>query len=1422
MRGLFRWRILAIGWAAGCVGAAVAQPAQRESTQRTSATLPESNEALLLSGRIETALQSGDYRLAIELLERLRDLPPGLVASPASATYTPISSLARRLFREMAPEGVALYRRLRDAEVDARFGAAARKLDIATLSELFRDYPAATSWEAIGAELAADLMDRGQFSEALQVIRTIESGQTAPSPILRAQKVVAFSSIGAHQGAERALSALRNDPTLVALPEWRARIDALENWLDQEAVGRRGLAAGALNPRIAAGAIWSESLEPAADPGERRGLVDALADLNRSLLIEPLLTNQFLLVRLQGNTWAFDALSLAPRWRQRERVLGDVPNGGRLNRDGLSLADEALVWNHLSHVLAADDRRVYTIEGIALQATEDDEGLGIRPMQFGPAGLRRNELVARDLASGAPIWRTGADPTHPLYDAAFQDRPVLAGAALVAPVRREDDLLLAVMDPETGAVSRQVPLVGPPTFFAPEGGRCLITADDGTLFITTGSGVVAALQSSTFDWKWATTYHSSVAQQLGRFPWQTPEAPLEYGIERPVLAEDLVIVAPIDSPNILGLDRFDGRERWRLSRLEHGRVAGVVSAGVVLVSDTIECRNLADPQGRPPVWKSAPLELTGKPCVSGERIFAPTRRGLVTLDARTGRLIDDQLMPDPDSRMLAGARGPSLPEARNLIAGPAALYSVSPDRVAKFPDLTASATLVERRAARQPDDANVLLAQAWLRAFAGEYEACLGELEEIKVSDPALLAASQRLNSHVALALARRASGSDQRLSWLRRAAQLAGGGAEAMRLALVIGDELERAGQPAEALRQYAEIVSQPGAELVFDEADPERAVAAWLLAGRHLRTLLDGLGVSEREQAVSATVSAALASDARRTVLQRLRVLLDGAPEREQISRALLLEGLPPEFAVDCLADVSIDGAPAEQRKSLLLAQWETRVALGMLEEAKADERRWRSEFEAGAGQALSDADEERVSYIRNSQRKLAQAAAPLFSATFSRQWKMEDAELLMDPRDPQWAARAFPLVRNSDELAIQMIRAVQHDHAWRSTRDALEGQSAGAVSEAAHSPFEGFSDLRRSAWPAIPFGWLTAVPVRGGLVCVGMGPERGGGQRLWQHPIPEWTNIPLDLQDRAVALGPGICVSPRENRVECVSWIDGAILWKRDFSAGGIDRIEGAGDAVLVLSQSGELVALRARDGAVMTTLMGTGPPVSGMRMVGETLLLWGEGFLAGHDPATLSRRWARDCPGRPYGVVEDQGGRFAYRLAGEFDWTLLDGRDGKPLLDEPLGPFDRITALATQGSQLLVAGQVGEDPVNQTPLLARIRAFDLAGRRNVWTRDIRTQVAVNATQLLCHPRYVPLLIYHGGEERTPAPDVALPAILLLDKDTGVEGPVRSIADDARLSDSASVCEMVLLATPTRMIVQCSGTLLGYGDSGLGESR
>lgn len=1440
---------LALSWAAGTLSAtAAAQPAGEPSETATTATLPASNEAMLLCGRIEQTIRQGNFRLAIALIERLTDRSTELVIAPPGRTYYPVWRQAGRLLDRLPPAGLELYRQLHDAEVAARLREATASGDVDALVWLFRAYRGSSVWPAVGRELVAHLLDAGRFGQAVEATQLLAAAGEPDNLERRAQLAVALGQLGQWLRAGRMISALRADPSARQRPEWGARIEALERWLERSSGDAypSSQRAARLRPALRAGTRWRRQLDP-RQPGffdDDGALADAVGFYRRLPQHSPLIDGDTLVVRLRGTLWAYDTLTLAPRW-QLSDLVESGPTGAWPVRepdaigtsadgyDGLSADGELLLGNTLRHSVSSGFGLVFTIEG---PAALDVEAAGAGSGRFGEIGLPpvANTLAARDLLTGRLVWRHGGDVADPLYGVAFQDCPVIVGENLCVPVQRGRELHLCLLDPATGRLLRAVPVVGPPTYFTPAGGRCLLATDETSIYVCTGNGVVASFSRRDLSWMWATTYPSTLAQRRSTGWWPPQEQPHEFGVDRPIITGELCVLAPLDCPYIFALERASGRQRWRIERGAYEFLVGAGVDGIVVGGGQIACLDPRD--GHTLRWRSVPLEPTGRPTMRGESIFVPTRRGVVALDGETGKVVLDERGPRP------------LPIA-NLVSTPTALFAVSPNAVVKYPDIDATRRRCSTLLAADSGDARARLAQAWVDVLAGDYGRALETLDTLAPDDPALAAGREHLLTELFVVLSAESAGGAERLTWLRGAAALTTSSEMSARLAALIGQALEEDGRWAEAVRHYGDSLaagptdrSVPTA-LMTDAADPDRQVAPWLHAVACLRV---GLSRLEPDQVAAAFESWLPAASAE--FLQRLHLAVPATNYRQdagaalvewrgEVERALTLMPLPPELLIEYLPAHDDPGEEAESRRVLHLARWETHVALGMLAAGRADREYWHEHL-AGGGAGLgtqpttrvvgprSGDEAQRVRRIETALGKLEDAASLATgglrgSITGRYQWKLWEAELIVDSRQPATAMRDWIPVRMLADNQLTLRSAVL-GRAWRQTVDALEHGSGAqaALRDAAHEITLGHEygegDQFRQTWPAAISGHLAVIPVRGGLVCVGLGPERGGGRRLWEYPVPEWAGIPTRFAETAAAGPLGVYVVRRNDRVALIGWSDGQVWWQRGFPGMRVRRILPVGERLIVLGQDGQVVSVDATFGDRLCTLPSSVGTAQAVAAVGATVLIWTEQAVGGFTADTFECRWAQPCRGVAGWAAMSEAGWIAYRERQQDDWMLVDAGTGEPVIAGGLGDLGEITAMTLEHGDLLVAGFARITVEGDEVPVVRLAAFDLAGGQRRWRRELVTLARVNVTQLRASPEWIPLLVARSDYEYVDGGGYRLLALHMLDKHTGELGAPVSIFND--FCDSDGVCGAYLLATPDRIIVQANGILAAYGSSTL----
>ncbi|MEP0845518.1 MAG: PQQ-binding-like beta-propeller repeat protein [Phycisphaerae bacterium] len=1384
------------------------------------ATLPESNEALLLSARVEDALDAGDFRLAIELVDQLLRLPPALVGAPASRTYFPLWRQAARLLERFPPEGARVYRQLYDAEVAARFDEARRPPNIDALRALFRHCRLASAWSEIGYECADLLLDTDRTAEAAEVLNDLLRANPAD---WRAELRLAVASglNGDIDSAARLIDAAERDGARGAGPEWVERVDRVKDWIQSQPGRADRDRRRSFRPELRPPAAWFYTcgVDAGGSGGEEQ--LEQLAATRRLPAGEAIAGNDRVYFRHAGQVHAVSTLSLVPSWDAREvPATSDATGAARLLPGVASPKAARGVTRRLAHALALGGDRLFTIEGLGDAAPGIDEFLH-RPFRTVLEDVARNELVARDARNGALLWRSGADPSDPLYDVAHQDRPLLVERGLATAFARQGALLVGLIDPGTGRLLEQVEIIGPPTSFADEGGRCLLASDATSIYVSTGNGVIAALNVSDLSWKWAYVYPSTLAQQRGRLWWQPAEEPVEYDAERPIVAGDVLVVAAADSPEIVALDRIDGRERWRMPRGEYTFIVGAVERGLVVGSHALACLPLDDPDSQPAVWRSVPLALTGRPAIRDDRIYAPTREGIVALDGRTGKIIDDGTRDASGGSASAGAQSGALASV-SLVVTPEALLSVGSGTVTSYPDVAALRTRCDRLLSQEPAPQELALSLAWLDALRGAYGEALARLDGLKSAPAPLADARDQLYTQLFVALSRAAADPLGRLDWLQRAIERSHSPMVTQRLELLAARAVEQSGDVAGAAGRYLELLAEPDLVLLPDEADPARRRAGWVAAAEELARVFSGLTVSEAAKLVDAALDRVHGTPAEALFLARLRLAASGDDVRRRIDAAWLLTNPRPELAELRLDATENAGATPDAQRRLLLARWDTHVSLAHLAAARQDRGEWTRRY--GAPAELPAELHEQVESIELATRKLEQSEMPPFNELPSRQWRLEHAELIVDLARPERSARPWLLVRNFEEQQIELRRAVTDGLRLRQSADRLVSPDAPAAEwpgpreRALFAPLDG-SGAERPAWPAVIYRDLAVVPVPGGIVGLGLGPERYAGRWRWEAPIPGWQTVPTAF-DRLAAAGPeGVCVATRRDRLAMLDWVDGGTRWERVWELASIERIERVGDWLLVADDDQQAWLVDFATGANRRPL-GDAPVAPGsVQVVGDCLIVWQDGDVLRLDPATLEPVWRQRADPPQRCVRCESRGWFGWRGRGDPQWHILDAATGEPVIRTPLDNAGDLTALGGDEKHVYTAGLVETLGGEGTTRHVRVCKHDRASGGLVWSHDLRTRVALNETQLSGHPRYIPVLLVREGAGQESGADAESPSIQLVDKMDGALLEPIGIRADYQTRESS--CDIYVLVTGSRVIVQAAGNVVAYGNSALGSS-
>jgi outer membrane protein assembly factor BamB len=416
---------------------------------------------------------------------------------------------------------------------------------------------------------------------------------------------------------------------------------------------------------------------------------------------------------------------------QRLRMgLIETDNSDRLDEN----STRALFHEYRGAVSTAMEM-VFVIEQAGTPREQYPSKEGVPPKNdifYGDDFAEPNSLRAYEAETGRAVWTKGRG--GPIEDglrlAHFFAAPLPVSASpeavLAAPFQLGADFQLAVIARDGKLVKTILLGTGQPGMF-PMNGILPPTVYEGTIYVSTGAGMLVALSAHDFSLRWQTPYERSPMTMTRMAPTHQfgPAGPATGGLGQadewlagpPLVVGSLVILAAPDSVSLLAFERQTGRLRWSFPRGEHRYLIGSDGQRVFVAGKTILALDAGTGQS---IWAMYPgaSSITGRPALCGNEIFVPTDDGLVRLRAATG----------------AGANPAKLSGGEealgNLLAFDGALYSLTADGICKFPDIERSRIIAEEALAKNPADRRSLLRLAQLAALRKDWSAALGLLDQ--------------------------------------------------------------------------------------------------------------------------------------------------------------------------------------------------------------------------------------------------------------------------------------------------------------------------------------------------------------------------------------------------------------------------------------------------------------------------------------------------------------------------------------------------------------------------------------------------------------------------------------------------------------------------------------------------------------------
>jgi outer membrane protein assembly factor BamB len=288
------------------------------------------------------------------------------------------------------------------------------------------------------------------------------------------------------------------------------------------------------------------------------------------------------------------------------------------------------VWNDLPYgQITSDGQRVFVIDDLGEVEVASFSPIGLGGTR--PSDTRSNTLVALELATeGKLLWRLGAgsDQVSELSAAFFLGPPLPLDGRLYVMIELAGDINLSCLDPQTGDELWRQQLV------AVESGSVDLdpirrvsgatpTYHQGLLICPTGAGAVVTMDLSDRMLRWGLTFDRNtemVRSVTGRGGFEATQLMQRWYSGAAVATEDTLLVTPIESDRLFGLDLLTGKRRFAEKNRVHMRYLAGARDGRFFVVGANQMRAF-DLSNGASVWTTPQDLLTAGQQIVGRGVF---------------------------------------------------------------------------------------------------------------------------------------------------------------------------------------------------------------------------------------------------------------------------------------------------------------------------------------------------------------------------------------------------------------------------------------------------------------------------------------------------------------------------------------------------------------------------------------------------------------------------------------------------------------------------------------------------------------------------------------------------------------------------------------------------------------------------------
>lgn len=649
----------------------------------------DSFEAADLASQATELAANGGWHEASELIQKgLRELDDKIIRLP-DGRYIGVGIYLNRVLASWPREGLDAYRAAAEPELRAGLIAIEGSREIEDYLPLFQEFFCTNLILEVADILAGLAIERGDLALARSVLQDLlesHPGSAEVADRFRGLLAVVQAISGdpvppvsdqvriRWKGEERALvdvlAEVKED-----FKEFRKPISASE-WpiFGGEPKRNRLLTPDVTEP----GLLWRFLLVPSPQTSDENGLDlvnRATRESARRLTALPIAAGDFLYVQFERQILALHRHTGAIAWRFESEAAVEPDS---------FLDDQPPGWNSP------------TISGDRLFAALPTEESTLYDSDTDRNGA---ELVCLNARTGELLWSAdaacfGIKPAELVLDSS----PLVAEdhVYLVARRRRSfgfEDCYLYSLSARNGAVRFRVHLGGAST--ATFGSRTVTVSipalHDGTIYVSSGLGSVAAVSAYTGAVKWLRTYERLREADNG-VPGIAARDLLPWQFNPIIYADNRLIALPTDSKSVL-IFSADGALEAAVPRESIGgmqTLLGLREGQVCGVGEGVACFDLDDPSRQWAVDLPLDHDLFGRATMTGDAIWVPTRKALL-------RYV-------PDSQRHSEFAWQRHADGGNLLVTPNAIIVAEPMAIAAYGERERIWGALRERIAAAPDD----------------------------------------------------------------------------------------------------------------------------------------------------------------------------------------------------------------------------------------------------------------------------------------------------------------------------------------------------------------------------------------------------------------------------------------------------------------------------------------------------------------------------------------------------------------------------------------------------------------------------------------------------------------------------------------------------------------------------------------------